>query len=150
MTVQRLSSPLLDNRVSGLRLPRKKLLICLHFVLGKNYKKQLDVIFVDKKTMRQLNRDFHNADVVTDVLAFPYEENFLGEVFVCPEVARKQALKRSLSFTSELVLYAVHGTLHLLGYDDHSKVEAKKMRKKEVQALAQAGLLTDRMETMNV
>jgi len=148
--MQRRPSLLLDNRVEGLRLPRKKLLICLQFVLGKKLNKQLDVVFLDGKTMKRLNRDYHNVDQITDVLAFPYEGDYLGEVFVCSDVAKKQSAKRRLSFTSELVLYAVHGTLHLLGYDDRDKIKAKKMREKEVQVLAKAGLQTDRLETMDV
>jgi probable rRNA maturation factor len=146
MTARNHPSLLLDNRVKGLRLPRKKLMICLTVLLKTRAKKRLEIIFVGKTAMQQLNRDFHHVDKVTDVLAFPYDGDFLGEVFVCPEVARQAAKRRGLSFTSELALYAVHGSLHLLGYDDHSPKDIKKMRQKEVQVLALAGLKTDRLE----
>lgn len=137
---------LLDNRVSSFRLPRKKLTICLNHVLKKKKSQRVEVVFVSAKTMKQLNRDFHKCNEVTDVLAFPYGDGFLGEVFVCIDVAKKQAKLRGLSVTSELILYAVHGCLHLMGYDDHDSKNAKLMRVQEVKALAQAGLKTDRLE----
>ena len=149
MTRERAMNLLLDNCVKNRRLPRKKLQACLHPLMKKNKVKKLDVVFVTSATMRRLNRDYHNVDKVTDVLAFPYGAGYLGEIFVCPDVAARQAKSRGLSFTSELVLYAVHGTLHLLGYDDHSLLEAKKMRRKEVAVLKSVGLKTDRLETLD-
>ena len=141
---------LLDNCVKNLRLPRKKLQSCLLPLMKKNKVKQLDVVFVSSSTMRGLNRRYHDSDKVTDVLAFPYGEGYLGEIFVCADVARRQAAQRGLSFTSELVLHAVHGTLHLLGYDDHDLKTAQRMRRKEVAVLGSVGLKTDRLERSHV
>lgn len=92
--------------------------------------------------MRRLNRDFHDADRTTDVLAFPFDEGpdgVHGELILCAPEARRQAARRGLPFLTELLLYAVHGTLHLLGEEDHVPARARRMRRLERRALEALG-----------
>ncbi len=102
----------------------------------------LSVAVVGDVTMRRLNRDFHDADRTTDVLAFPFdadEDGVDGELILCAPEARRQAARRGLPFLTELLLYAVHGTLHLLGEEDHDPRGALRMRRLERAALERLG-----------
>jgi probable rRNA maturation factor len=86
--------------------------------------------------MRALNRQFRGKDHVTDVLSFPAEtRGFLGDVVIAGGVAAKQARAAGHRVQTELRVLALHGLLHLLGYDHDSdggtmaRVEAR-LRKK--------------------
>lgn len=86
--------------------------------------------------MRQLNRDFRNQDKATDVLSFNYnfvdpetERQYLGDVVISIETALLQAPKYHLTLNQELVFLAIHGTLHLLGYDHHQPNQKETMWK---------------------
>ncbi len=59
------------------------------------------------------------------------DQEILGSVFVCPEVAQDYAKSKGLCPHRETILYVIHGLLHLLGYDDISQKERTRMRKKE-------------------
>jgi len=86
--------------------------------------------------MRALNRQFRGKDKVTDVLSFPAEtRGFLGDVVIAGGVAVKQAQAAGHPVQTEVRVLALHGLLHLLGYDHESdggtmaRVEAR-LRKK--------------------
>lgn len=92
---------------------------------------EVSVLCVDVAEMTQLNRRHMGKDGPTDVLAFPLDEpdgtddgptSILGDVVLCPEVARRQAHDRGKNVQQELDLLAVHGILHLLGHD-HAETE---------------------------
>jgi probable rRNA maturation factor len=90
---------------------------------------ELSVLLITADHMRRLNARFAGEDRPTDVLAFPMMEEddgsfLLGDVVVCPEVARTNAQDRRESLERELEILLVHGTLHLLGYD-HQGAEDK-------------------------
>ncbi|MDQ7006914.1 MAG: rRNA maturation RNase YbeY [Acidobacteriota bacterium] len=79
---------------------------------------------VDGEAMRRLNHRFRRRDSPTDVLSFPGGEPLepgapphLGDVAICLDVARRQAVRRRHSLERELALLALHGLLHVLGYD---------------------------------
>ncbi|MDO8675583.1 MAG: rRNA maturation RNase YbeY [Candidatus Omnitrophota bacterium] len=109
----------------------------------------LSVVFVGEKRMRRLNREYLGHDYVTDVLSFPNasvgnpEHTCLdprqkhsgvtagGEIIICPAVAARNAKRYGNTFERELILYVVHGILHLCGYDDRSPEDVKRMRRKE-------------------
>ena len=90
---------------------------------------ELSVIFVDTEAMEQLHIQWLDEAGPTDVLSFPMDElrpgkedeeppqGLLGDVVLCPEVAKKQATQAGHSIDDELHLLTVHGVLHLLGYD---------------------------------
>jgi probable rRNA maturation factor len=88
--------------------------------------KELSVAFVSDKRIKELNKIFRNKNQPTDVLSFPYEpdqydyletENFLGDIVISLETARKQASENSLAFETEIKQLILHGILHLCGYD---------------------------------
>ncbi|MEW6546098.1 MAG: rRNA maturation RNase YbeY [Bacillota bacterium] len=81
----------------------------------------VSVALVGDEQIRELNRRFLDRDRPTDVLAFPLgtgEPGAWGEVVVSVDTARRQAAERNGGLQEELLLLAVHGTLHLLGQDD--------------------------------
>ena len=118
----------------------KKLLTKVLQREGKN-RARVSVALVDDRTIAGLNRRYLGRRGPTDVLAFPFNEGpgvgrDLGEIVISVETARKVARRRKKSIKKEIYLYAVHGLLHLLGFDHKTPNEAKEMRKKEIEALA--------------
>ncbi len=91
--------------------------------------------------MTRLNRQFLQHPGVTDVITFDYRDEpvpadddeppVIGEIFVCPEVAAAACRRQQTTFAYELVLYVVHGLLHLAGHDDHSAADRRRMRAAE-------------------
>ena len=68
--------------------------------------------------VRALNRRFRHKDTSTDVLSFPSDERgYLGDIVIASGVARRQAREAGHSIQTELRVLALHGLLHLLGYD---------------------------------
>ncbi len=95
----------------------------------------LNIVIVDNERIRQINRDYRNKDAVTDVISFAFEESndlkyddmrFLGEIYISYDKCVEQAKEYGHSFKREFCYLAVHGLLHLLGYD-HIKEEDKKV-----------------------
>jgi probable rRNA maturation factor len=80
--------------------------------------------------MRTINREYLKHDYVTDVLTFDLSEG-QGEIIICPQVALSNARFYQNSTAKELVLYVIHGILHLAGYDDHAPADIAQMRKME-------------------
>ena len=81
-------------------------------------KGDLSIAIVSDRRMRALNRQFRGKDAVTDVLSFPSDERgFLGDVVIAAGVSKRQAREAGHSPAVELKVLALHGLLHLLGYD---------------------------------
>lgn len=98
------------------------------------HKAQLSAVFVTDRKIRSLNKEFLQRDCSTDVLAFDYtvqHHKLDGEIVISATTAYKNARKFGTSSYEELILYVVHGILHLLGYDDHRAKDTKKMRARE-------------------
>ena len=92
----------------------------------------LSIAFVDRATMRRVNRRFLRHDFDTDVLAFPLDGKLLGELVISTDYAAKEARARRLAVIEEVSRYVVHGILHLAGYDDHKpKSKARMWRRQE-------------------
>jgi probable rRNA maturation factor len=99
----------------------------------------LSVAFVSDRRMRALNRQFRGKDAVTDVLSFPSDERgFLGDIVIASGVAEKQAKAAGHTVQTEVRVLALHGLLHLLGYDHES--DDGKMAKAEMRLRKKAGL----------
>lgn len=98
---------------------------------------ELTIALVSDARIRALNRAFRNKDQVTDVLSFPAkgEGPFLGDVAIARGRAAKQARAEGHPLGTELRVLALHGLLHLLGYDHErdrgqmSRLEARLRRK---------------------
>jgi probable rRNA maturation factor len=70
--------------------------------------------------MRQLNLEYKAHDRPTDVLAFPLPDpggRLLGDIYICPWVAKQEAEARDIPLRVEIARLVIHGTLHVLGYD---------------------------------
>ncbi len=119
--------------------PRAIARLCAGVLREEGVREGLSVACVDDRTIRDLNRRFHGEDRATDVLAFPLQDGvgpaLLGEVVLSVETAYREARRRSLPPSREVALYAVHGTLHLLGYDDHRPADRRRMRAREREIL---------------
>lgn len=114
----------------------------------------VDVTLVADPDIQALNREWRNRDEPTDVLSFALNEaddaglepegaRLLGDVIISAERAAAQAHEYGHSLERELAYLAVHGTLHLLGYDHEDPQEQQRMRAKEEEALRQLGLTRD-------
>ena len=94
----------------------------------------VSVALVDNTYIRMLNREYRGTDQPTDVLAFPMEpdrdgsgEPALGDIVISVERAREQARQFRHPLRREVALLAVHGLLHLLGYEDETEAGASAM-----------------------
>lgn len=111
---------------------------------------EVAVYFVSQAEISQLHEEHFQDPTPTDCISFPMDSSreeggywFLGEVFVCPEVAVNYAASRGEDPYREVMLYVIHGVLHLLGMDDQEPSERRKMRRRErlhLAALADHGL----------
>ncbi len=108
-------------------------------VLRVHPQAELCIKAVDEATIAELNQQWMEKDGPTDVLAFPMdelrpglvndepEEGILGDLVLCPEVARRQGETAGHGTVAELELLTVHGILHLLGYDHAEPEEHREM-----------------------
>jgi probable rRNA maturation factor len=88
----------------------------------KSERRQADisVTFLGPARMRALNRQWKGHDEPTDVISFALPGpggELLGDVYICPAVARREAVRLGIPLRQELLRLVVHGTLHVLGYD---------------------------------
>ncbi len=103
----------------------------------------VSIAVVDDPTIHDLNRRFLGHDYPTDVLSFLLEESgnlIEGEIIVSADTAETAAARYGWPAENELLLYVIHGALHLVGYDDQSPEDAALMRTQEAKYLAKFGL----------
>ena len=91
---------------------------------------EVSVSFKTELEIRELNRQYRGKDKPTDVLSFPGFPNqpALGDIVICLNIAEEQARRYAHSFERELAFLAVHGLLHLLGYDHEMEEDEIEMR----------------------
>lgn len=95
--------------------------------------------------MRTLNKKYLRHDYTTDVLTFDWKQQdsgFIidGEIVISAQAAKRNALDYQASVHDEILLYMIHGILHLRGFDDHRPKDIKKMRAKEDELMGLLGL----------
>lgn len=101
---------------------------------------ELALVLTDEEQMRELNHRFRDIDAATDVLSFPPAEGplppgeppYLGDVVISVPYAERSAAQQGRPLADELRLLAVHGLLHLLGYEDETDEGAEAMAAQEV------------------
>lgn len=107
----------------------------------------VSLVLCDDDLIHELNLHYLGHDYPTDVLSFPLgaettqptqnglpddpEGQMLGEIIISVETAERNAKKYRQTLESELLRLAIHGTLHLLGYDDETPPQRRLMRRKE-------------------
>lgn len=91
-------------------------------------KNGLSIILTSDERIKELNKTYRKIDKVTDVLSFPSDEkSYYGDVFIALNQAKKQAEMYGHSVKREISFLAVHGYLHLKGYDHQTKEDEKIM-----------------------
>jgi len=105
-----------------------------------NKQKTMEIVFVTPEEIKRLNKYYRNIDKSTDVLSFINDdsEESLGDIFINIEQALLQANEYGHSTNRELAFLAVHGYLHLKGYDHESKEDEKIMFEKQEMILNKA------------
>lgn len=104
---------------------------------GERADAQVSVTFLGREAMRRMNAEYKGYDRPTDVIAFPLagpDGLVVGDVYVCPWVARREAAARRVPARQELVRLVVHGTLHALGWEhpeDESRTRSPMWRRQE-------------------
>ncbi|MEY9868359.1 putative rRNA maturation factor [Peribacillus sp. B2I2] len=115
---------------------------------------ELSVTFVDNERIREINKEYRHKDSATDVISFALEEmgedeveivgaempRMLGDIIISIERTKEQAEEYGHSFDRELGFLALHGFLHLLGFDHMNEDDEKVMFTKQKEILEEYGL----------
>ncbi|MER1986107.1 MAG: rRNA maturation RNase YbeY [Solibacillus sp.] len=121
---------------------------------------EVSITFVTNEAIHEINREYRDKDQPTDVISFALEEmgedevhiiggdmpRVLGDIIISTDRTREQAAEYGHTFERELGFLAVHGFLHLLGYDHMNDEDEKKMFGKQDEILESYGLGRDRNE----
>jgi len=103
---------------------------------------EISIAVVDDSRMHELNRQYLQHDYPTDVLSFVLEQgddSLEGEIIVSADYAFREAARFGWETQDELLLYVIHGSLHLVGYDDQYPEAKREMRQQERHFLALFG-----------
>ena len=111
---------------------------------GVDPRAEITVLLVERPAMASLKEKWLGEPGPTDVLAFPMDDQIpdeepyiLGDIVICPDVAREQAAESGGRVNDEVDLLLVHGFLHLMGYDHVKPADARTMRHREKKILAE-------------
>lgn len=132
----------------------KSLIECALEYEGVDGEVEISISFVNDERIHEINKEYRNKDRATDVLSFPMEElgegeieikgvdlpRTLGDIIISIPTTKSQAEVYGHSFRRELGFLAVHGCLHLLGYDHMTEEEEKVMFTKQKEILEKYGL----------
>ena len=126
--------------------------------VGVKYNIAVNIIDVSPETINEMNRDYRGVDMVTDVLSFPMLDNInqlekepdfmlgecnIGDIYINPIRAKEQAKEYGHSLKREYCFLALHGLLHLLGYDHIKKEDEVVMFKLQDEILQKAKIGRD-------
>lgn len=104
---------------------------------------EISIAFVDDPTIRDLNKQYLNHDYETDVISFVLEESetaLTGQLLVSTDTAQRMGQQIDVPMEHEVLLYVIHGMLHLVGFDDTDPESAEKMRSAEADYLGRFGI----------
>ncbi len=106
----------------------------LEILQCKDLKGDLELNFIDEKTIQNLNKQFRNIDKRTDILSFSFlegnnfpKDNLVGQLFLEPITINKQADSHKVDFKDEIEFLFVHGLLHIFGYDHENEADFREM-----------------------
>ena len=135
---------LVGSSQKSMRVPRKMIGELITFVAGAEGRRIeiVDVAVVSSAKMAALNRKHLGRRGATDVISFDLGEQLAGsplcaQIVVCSDLALSRARSAGMSARSELLLYVLHGLLHVIGYDDVSPAAARRMAKRQESLLAE-------------
>ena len=114
----------------------------------------LSIAVVDDPTIRLIHNEYLGVDEATDVVSFPLDDGedeayVEGEIVVSSDTAVRGAEQYGGTPLDELILYIVHGLLHLVGYDDHDPDERRTMREREAYYMQGLGRHYANADTIN-
>ena len=113
---------------------------------------EVSLTLVDDEQIHEINREYRDVDRPTDVISFALEEGeepaviggpaemLLGEIVISMETARRQAEEYGHTLAREVAFLALHGMLHLLGYDHMTAADEKRMFDKQTEILTALGV----------
>jgi len=133
----------ISSTQKAIRVPRKRIAELVAFVAEIEGCRigEVDIAVVDSAKMAELNRRYLRHAGTTDVLSFDLSESPKAglsiQLIVCGDVARTEAAARGLKPARELMLYIVHGLLHMLGYEDQSVRGSVRMQARQEEILDQ-------------
>jgi probable rRNA maturation factor len=110
-------------------------------VAPRSAPRELTIALVSDARIRALNKQFRRKDAVTDVLSFEP-----SDIAIATAVARRQAREAGHSYASELKVLALHGLLHLMGYDHHARADGGRMARVERRLRVRGGLRSGLIE----
>ncbi len=130
-------------------LPEERLRASIAFLLAAHGREgsELSLAFCDDEQLCRLNRQFRGEAWVTDVLSFPAGDAgpYLGDIVIAYPHARALAESSGQQPAEMLILLAVHGTLHLLGYEHEEEVARAEMWRAQAAALEAMGIDEDNL-----
>ncbi|HEY0178722.1 MAG TPA: rRNA maturation RNase YbeY [Dokdonella sp.] len=107
---------------------------------------EVNLLIVGAAAARRYNREFRGRDYATNVLSFPWQPlpgapaALLGDLVLCAPVVAREAREQRKPARDHFAHLAIHGTLHLLGYDHESAADAERMEALERRVLARLGI----------
>lgn len=115
---------------------------------------EFSISFVNEEEIHEINKKYRGIDRPTDVISFALNDdvegdmeiiggestNYIGDIIICTDIAAEQANDYGHSYERELGFLAVHGFLHLLGYDHMTEEDEKIMFAKQEEILSEFGL----------
>ena len=138
----------IQNIINDINIDEDRLsMVCQKFLNTVGVKdRELLIRLVSPVEIQVLNKEYRNKNQVTNVLSFQSEipkevgESILGDVVICADVVREEALVGEKTFSDHLTHMAIHGVLHLVGHDHTDLVSANKMESIEIDFLKSLGI----------
>jgi probable rRNA maturation factor len=112
------------NTTKG-KLPSLPFAAIKNAALGDTY--ELELIFVDEQESHEINLNYRQKDKPTNVLSFPLTKTS-GQIFICPEYAKKEAPAFDREFSNYIAFLFIHGLVHLKGFDHGSRMESEEQK----------------------
>lgn len=136
-----------EEKISEVKVLKKLIRYAAKYMNLDNI--EFNIIFVDNKRIRDLNKKYRNIDKETDVITFRLEDykkvmydkiNVLGDIYISTQKAKSQSEEYNHSYLRELSFLLIHGFLHLLGYDHMNADDEKEMFKLQEEILSEYGI----------
>ena len=146
------SNVFISGNLEGLSCSEKNVLKLIELLIEvePSLEKQLksrhvNLTFITKNEIKELNSKFLNKDKPTNVLSFPstgldFDERLLGDIAICPEIISNEADDQNKDRQNHLFHIILHSLLHLVGYDHQEDSSAEKMESIEIEALKKIGI----------
>lgn len=112
----------------------KYLLIDLKFEISKN--QIIEINILNNSIIREISKKFLQKDHITDVITFDYrpcnfDNEIISELFISYEIAYIESINNNTNLSNEIILYILHGILHMSRFDDDNKINKSKMKREE-------------------